>query len=85
MPELHHDIGCSPEELQILRVKCTHAIARCQTCNRGYRLVELKNQRDLPVQEMAGGTCCPKCKNNLVASIRAHLKSCYNFPKAPPS
>jgi hypothetical protein len=84
MPDLHQDIGCSRDELHILQVKCTHTVARCQSCNRGYRLLELKNKRDVPVHE-AGGTCCPKCKNDLVVSIRDHLKHCYNFPKASPS
>ena len=68
----------SPEERTLLFRYCwDHAAAECQGCAKGYRITELASDlfrgREL---------LCPRCRSNLIASVRTHFYNCTMLPAA---
>ena len=68
----------SPEERVLLFRYCwDHAAAECQGCAKGYRITELASDlfsgREL---------LCPRCRSNLIASVRTHFYNCTTLPVA---
>ena len=66
----------SPEERLLLFRYCwDHAAAECQGCATGYRMTELTT-------DLFGGRelLCPRCRANLIGSVRSHLYSCAMLP-----
>src|SRR5215467_3517017 len=64
------------EERHLLFVYCTgHAAAYCLRCDLRFRLTEL-------AADMIGSrtNVCPRCRNDLTASARAHLFGCAMLP-----
>jgi hypothetical protein len=66
----------SPEERLLIATYCwNHAVARCPTCERSYRLPEL-----VSVIVDGGTHYCPFCHGDLIDSVRAHLDACTMLP-----
>jgi len=68
----------SPEERVLLFRYCwDHAAAECQGCAKGYRITEL-------VSDLFSGRelLCPRCRSNLIASVRTHFANCTTLPAA---
>src|SRR5262245_52757585 len=62
----------SPEERALLFRYCWHhAAAECEGCAKAYRMTELAS-------DMFDGRelLCPRCRANLIASVRAHFYYC---------
>ena len=58
----------SPEERVVLFRFCSeHAVAECEQCAKSYRMTELFSGREHQ---------CPRCRADLIGSVRAHLYSC---------
>jgi hypothetical protein len=67
-----------PEERVVLFHYCRdHAVAECEQCAKGYRMSELGSDsvgdRD---------PLCPRCRKDLIGSVRAHLYNCSMLPSA---
>ena len=68
----------SPEERALLFRYCwDHAAAECQGCGKGYRITELASDLFYG-QELL----CPRCRSNLIASVRTHFYDCTMLPAA---
>jgi hypothetical protein len=68
----------SPEERVVLFHYCReHAVAECEQCAKGYRMSELGSD---PVGAM--DPLCPRCRKDLIGSVRAHLYNCSMLPLA---
>jgi hypothetical protein len=62
----------SPEERALLFRYCwDHAAAECEGCAKRYRITELAS-------DLFGGQelLCPRCRANLIGSVRAHFYDC---------
>ena len=68
--------GLSPEERALLLMYCSdHLAAQCQSCNVGFRMMELAVD---PLGDQT--TPCPRCHKDLTQNLRAHLFSCVALP-----
>jgi hypothetical protein len=70
--------GLSREERALLVHYCwDHPVGECVPCARRFR------QKELLWGPLAGGTDrCPRCREDLTGSVRAHLYSCAMLPSA---
>jgi hypothetical protein len=64
----------TPEErADLLRVCSDHAIASCPSCQRTYRFNELGSD----FLGRRRWTLCPRCRQDLTASLKTHLRECH--------
>jgi hypothetical protein len=67
-----------PEERALIFVYCAgHVVARCPACDVSYRYNELA------ADILAGGrtNMCPRCRQDLTETVRAHLFRCAMLPQ----
>ena len=68
--------GLTPEERAMLLMYCSdHLAAQCQSCNVGFRMMELAAD---PLRDQTN--LCPRCRKDLTQNLRAHLFSCVALP-----
>lgn len=68
----------SPEERVVLFRFCSeHAVAECEQCAKSYRMTELASDLFSGREHQ-----CPRCRADLIGSMRAHLYSCAILPAA---
>jgi hypothetical protein len=76
--DCHRPHVLSPEERVVLFRFCSaHTVAECEHCAKSYRLTELAS-------DLVSGRehQCPRCRADLIGSVRAHLYSCSMLPAA---
>jgi len=65
------------EERALVYIYCSgHVVARCPTCDTGFRFAQL-------AADMTGGSgtnLCPRCRRDLTGDVRAHLFGCAMLP-----
>jgi hypothetical protein len=68
----------SPEERVVLLRFCSeHAVAECEQCAKSYRITELASDLFSGRENL-----CPRCRADLIESVRAHLYNCSILPAA---
>lgn len=68
----------SPEERVVLFRFCSeHTVAECEQCAKGYRIPELASDLFSGRENL-----CPRCRADLIESVRAHLYNCAVLPAA---
>jgi hypothetical protein len=68
----------SPEERVVLFRLCwEHTVAECERCAKSYRVTELASDLFSGREHL-----CPKCRADLIGSLRAHLYNCAVLPAA---
>jgi hypothetical protein len=68
----------SPEERVVLFRFCSeHAVAECEQCAKSYRMTELASDLFSGRENL-----CPRCRADLIDSVRAHLYNCAILPAA---
>ena len=68
----------SPEERVVLFRFCSeHTVAECEQCAKSYRIPELASDLFSDRENL-----CPRCRADLIESVRAHLYNCAILPAA---